>query len=73
MSRLGAINSRFLTDYRQSCVRELDIQRHIQGQLDLNVKPYSTIGVESKNFLQKNSQIIRDTDRNKSFNSNKHL
>ena len=74
MSRLGAINSRFLTDYRQNCIRELDIQNQIKSQLQINdVQPFSTISVESKNFLQKHSQMIRDTDRNKSFNTSKYL
>lgn len=75
MSRLGAINSRFLTDYRQDCIRNLDVQNQIKSQLNLEKDsiPYTTISVESSKFLQENSQIIRDTDRNKSFNTSKYL
>jgi hypothetical protein len=75
MSRLGAINARFLTDYRQDCIRNLDVQNQIKSQLNLknSVVPHTTISVESSRFLQENAQIIRDTDRNKSFNTSKYI
>lgn len=69
MSRFGVADSRIFTDYRQNCVREKYIRDTISTQLKLKVDDdsASNLSVENMNFLVQNSQVIRDTDRNKTF------
>jgi len=68
MLGLGYLDSRSFTDYRQNCVRELEVQNRVNSQLGLKTSNNLVNSIKSKDFLQKYSSVIRDTDRNMVFN-----
>jgi hypothetical protein len=76
-SRPILFDSRSMTDYRQSCVRENSIQTRIKNQIDPNhskiILPCYSVSVETSKFLQDNSAVIRDTDRNLVYNKRKFV